>query len=318
MRPDKAFLAQDDLPLVSIITPSYNQGHFIQYTINSIRKQTYPRLEHIIVDGASTDNTLDVIRANEGSYNMRWLSEPDDGMYDAINKGLQLAFGDIIAYLNCDDMYFPWSAASAVQALRDTPLIYGDVVRLDLEAGTTTLASIPPFISAYYRALGFIFQPAVFFRRDVLERMGPFDQQLRYLGDVEYWLRCDKHGIKPKKLWECLAIERMHAGSQNSRLSQKLKEEETRVRQRYASWNTRFTFPYYLFRNLYWRVVFIFLTSPRLPGWRQLKQSGAVTMGWRQYFQQITPRRFKSGASFQPYLRAERIKQLSAAPPDEA
>src|SRR4030067_3134955 len=98
-------MAKQDLPLVSIITPSLNQGEFIEETILSVKNQTYENIEHIIVDGGSTDDTLNILKKYAGSYRMRWLSEPDNGMYQAINKGMRLANGEILAYLNSDDLY---------------------------------------------------------------------------------------------------------------------------------------------------------------------------------------------------------------------
>ena len=93
-------------PKILIVTPCYNAERYIEYCIKSIKSQSYTNFEHIIVDGGSTDGTLDIIRKYEGSYNMRWLSEPDDGMYDAITKGFALSSGDIYAWLNSDDMGF--------------------------------------------------------------------------------------------------------------------------------------------------------------------------------------------------------------------
>ncbi len=110
-----------ELPLVSIVTPSLNQGRFIQETILSVKDQTYPNIEHIIVDGGSTDGTLDIIKKYEGTYKMRWVSEPDSGQSDAINKGWRMAKGEILAYLNSDDTYMPWAVETAVELFSEHP-----------------------------------------------------------------------------------------------------------------------------------------------------------------------------------------------------
>ena len=95
-------------PRISIVTPSYNQGQFIEETIRSVLQQGYPNLEYIIIDGGSTDNSVEIIKKYE-EYLTYWVSEPDDGQYDAINKGFSRATGEIMAWLNSDDMYVPWT-----------------------------------------------------------------------------------------------------------------------------------------------------------------------------------------------------------------
>ena len=162
-------------PLVSIVTPSFNQGAFIKDCIESIAAQTYHNIEHIVVDGESTDETLDVLRRYEGNYNMRWLSEPDGGMYEAINKGLRQARGEIVAYLNCDDLYFPWSVATAVEALTrlpDVDLIYGDLLNVDAGSKNGILVFYPPFNYGFLRRSGVLGQPTIFWRRSAYEAMG--------------------------------------------------------------------------------------------------------------------------------------------------
>ena len=123
-----------ELHLVSIVTPSLNQGRFIEETILSIKNQSYPNIEHIIVDGGSTDNTLDIIKKYDGTYNMRWLSEPDEGQSDAINKGWKMSKGEIIAYLNSDDTYMPRAVETAVKFLTEHPdisMVYGGFNYID-------------------------------------------------------------------------------------------------------------------------------------------------------------------------------------------
>jgi len=103
-----------DIPLFSIITPSYNQGAFIEDTLIAVKNQNYPNIEHIIIDGGSTDDTLDVLRKYECTYNMRWISEPDRGQADAINKGFRMAKGEFITWLNSDDYYMHNEVISTV------------------------------------------------------------------------------------------------------------------------------------------------------------------------------------------------------------
>ena len=120
----------DPTPLVSIVTPSLNRADLIESTLRSVRSQSYPHVEHIVVDGGSTDGTLAVLRRYEGTYGLRWISEPDHGMYSAINKGLAMARGQVLAYLNSDDLYFPWTVETVVAAFRSHPeadLVHGDV-----------------------------------------------------------------------------------------------------------------------------------------------------------------------------------------------
>lgn len=108
---------QSPEPLVSIVTPSFNQGRFIEETILSVKNQNYPHIEHLIIDGGSTDETLDVIRRYEGTYNLRWVSEPDEGQADALNKGFRLARGEVLGWLNADDTYQPGAVRLAMALL---------------------------------------------------------------------------------------------------------------------------------------------------------------------------------------------------------
>ena len=96
-------------PLVSIITPTLNQGRTIGATLESVRRQTYSRIEHIVIDGGSSDSTSDILAAAHQASGLIWRSEPDRGMYDAVNKGLRLATGEIVGYLNSDDLLLPWA-----------------------------------------------------------------------------------------------------------------------------------------------------------------------------------------------------------------
>lgn len=122
----------DKCPLVSIVTPSYNQGRYIEKTIRSVLNQDYPDLEYIVVDGGSTDHTLDILRKYEGR--IRWVSERDGGQSEAVNKGFRMSRGEILGWLNSDDTYCPGAVRQAVTFLMEHPsvaMVYGDGYEID-------------------------------------------------------------------------------------------------------------------------------------------------------------------------------------------
>jgi glycosyltransferase involved in cell wall biosynthesis len=226
-------------PFVSIVTPTLNQARYIQQTIQSIRAQTYTNVEHIVIDGGSTDETLDILREHEHSYRMRWVSEPDEGMYDAINKGLRMARGEILAYLNSDDLYFPWTVDVVVSAFRGDKgagLVYGDALRLDDSVGSVAPWFQPPFNWTDMIAVGSLVQPTVFLRRRLLDTVGTFDASLRYVGDLDYWLRVgDVESIV--RIDEMLAVDRVHpeAASVVARVDMEAEDRAIRRRHRRPS-----------------------------------------------------------------------------------
>ena len=225
-----------DLPLVSIVTPTLNQGRFIEQTIRSISGQTYDRFEHIVVDGGSTDETLDILRGFEGSYPLRWTSGPDRGMYDAINKGFAMARGEIVAYLNSDDLYFPWTLDLVVRALASTPeadFVFGDFLQINDVTGRRRLMWQMPFDLDYIQRTGFLAQPAVFWRRRAHEELGGFDTSLRYVADCDFWMRAGS-AHKFVKVNDVLAIDREHGDSLRQTGAKALDEELMRVRSRYV------------------------------------------------------------------------------------
>jgi glycosyltransferase involved in cell wall biosynthesis len=179
----------EELPLVSVVTPSLNQGRYVEETIRSVADQDYPRVEHIVVDGGSTDGTLEIL----GRYpQVRWTSEPDEGQADAIAKGFRHAKGAILAWLNSDDLYLPGAIAAAVEALSREPcgLVYGGWRQID-EHGAT-LKDVPAKPWDYPMLLeqaNFVPQPSSFFTREAYETVGGIDTRYRYAMDHDLWLR---------------------------------------------------------------------------------------------------------------------------------
>lgn len=202
-------------PLFSIVTPTMNRMGLLEQTVASLRAQTFQDFEHIIVDGGSTDGTLDFLRGLEGSHPLRWISEPDEGMFQAINKGLRMARGELVAYLNSDDLYFPWTLDVMAQTFRARPsadFVYGDALNIDDETGVTRIYWMPPFDLDYVRRFRCLLQPVVFWRRAVHDRIGYFDEKAPLVADCEFWMRAGA-GFRFVKINEFVAIERDHAGT---------------------------------------------------------------------------------------------------------
>jgi glycosyltransferase involved in cell wall biosynthesis len=219
-------------PLVSIVTPTFNQGHLIAETLRSVRRQTYPTIEHIVVDAGSTDGTLDTLRDAEGTYRMSFTSEPDNGMYDAINKGMARAGGEIVSYLNSDDLLLPWAVEVAVAALRDTPeagLVYGDALALDDRTRRLDLRLQVPLDTARLARFGSLAQPSVFWRRSVTESLGGFNTDLQFVGDLDLWLRLSSATVV-RQLDEVLSVYRVHDAAKTIASEQAMRLEEDRVR----------------------------------------------------------------------------------------
>ena len=234
------------LPLVSIITPSYNQGEFIEDAILSVKNQRYQNIEHIIVDGASSDNTLAIIKKYEGTYNLRWVSEPDNGPVEADNKGIAEAQGEILVLFDADCLYFPWTVSVVAEYFKQHPeveLIYGDIIYMDLATGMNWLAFCPQFSLPFLRRSGTLPTPAAFFCESVVEKVGLLDENLRWGADYEYWIRVSEQ-CEVLKIEEFLAVDRLHPERRRVRLRQQIHRETKRVRQRYGGTKGMMKYPF--------------------------------------------------------------------------
>ena len=202
-------------PKISIVTPSYNQGKFIEETILSVLNQNYPNLEYIVIDGGSIDNSVEVIKKyqNRIAY---WVSERDRGQSHAVNKGFKRANGDIIGWLNSDDTYLPQCFKHVVKAFREIPdsdAVYGNFVQTDEK--DKVLRKRHVFSRFRYETLLFhpyLGQPAVFFRKKVLHKVGYLDENLSYAMDWDFLLRM-KRRCKMVYINHFLATYRLHTGS---------------------------------------------------------------------------------------------------------
>ena len=182
---------------VSIVTPSLDQGQFIEETIRSVLLQGYPDLEFIIMDGGSRDGSVDIIRKYE-SHLTYWVSEPDEGQADAIAKGWRMCSGDVLAYLNSDDIYLPGAVATAVDFLNRHPeigVVYGECFMTDPAGKRLELYPTAPFDYDEVVEKGFnpIPQPSTFMSRAVIDRIGLPDPELHFAMDLDLWLRAGLH-----------------------------------------------------------------------------------------------------------------------------
>jgi len=213
------------IPRISIITPSYNQGHFIEETIQSVLQQNYPDLEYIIVDGGSTDNTVEIINQYKSQI-AYWISEKDNGQTHAINKGLAVATGEIIAYINSDDYYLPGTFFKVAEAFQNSPeidLLHGRC-RYVNEAGEKigeqfgniqSFEEIIDLWGVWWQKRQFV-QPEVFWSRRITDRIGTFNEALHYVMDYDYWCRILRAGGKVKRIEQELACFRFTANQKSN------------------------------------------------------------------------------------------------------
>jgi len=232
----------ETLPKITVITPSFNQDDYIEQTINSVLNQDYPNLEYIVMDGGSTDGTLDILKKYDGK--LLWRSERDRGQSHAINKGLHMARGDIIAFLNSDDLYEPGSLfkvgrffmtypdANWVTGKCRTVDLNGDEIRKAITLYKNTWLKLRSY--GVLSVLNYISQPATFWSRRVNKLVGGFDESLRYAMDYDYWLRVGGRF----KLWvldDCLACFRVHPTSKAGSSAHAQFEAEFQIAKRYIT-----------------------------------------------------------------------------------
>jgi len=224
------------LPLVSIITPSFNQAEYLEATIKSVLEQSYPHIEYIIMDGGSTDGSLDIIKKHQSRITA-WVSEPDKGQTEAINKGFSRATGDILAWINSDDTYAnPNAVADAVNFLIANPemaMVYADCDFIDEQGkGIGKFAARQTDYAKLRSGYVHIPQQTMFFRAKYWKELGPLDPSFYFAMDYDLWVRIAKHApIKylPGKTW---ANFRIHSSSKTNVNDERGWQEMLRVHYR--------------------------------------------------------------------------------------
>ena len=218
------------MKLVSIITPSFNQAAFLEQTLRSVLEQDHPNNEYIVIDGASTDGSVELIQKYQDRLAF-WVSEKDSGQAEAINKGLARATGDIVAWINSDDFYFPGAIASAVKVFETHPeagLVYGDTVAVDEKGEFIHFPKYAQWSLEDLLTFNIIGQPAVFMRRDVLLKAGFLDPSFHFLLDHQLWIRMASHApmVYVPERW---AAGRFHESAKNVAQAEKFGEEAFRI-----------------------------------------------------------------------------------------
>ena len=238
---DMDFLSRDDLPMISVITPSFNQGEFIEQTIRSVLLQNYPRFEYFVMDGGSNDNTKSVLE-KYSSWITEWKSETDNGQSHAINKGFAKSSGDIVAWINADDIYLPNTFLSVIKAAIEYPsagFFYGHWSEINSEGIVqATVSSRAPTVLNLLRSVkSYIAQPTLFFRKAALEEVGFVDENLHMVMDFELLLRLLSK-YQPAQVNNILASYRVHPDTKTNTMDLLAWQEREKVFRRSVSSKT--------------------------------------------------------------------------------
>ncbi len=201
---------------ISIVTPSYNQGGFLEQTIQSVLGQGYPDLEYIIMDGGSTDNSTDIIKQYEPHLTY-WQSTRDNGQADAINKGFARATGDILCWLNSDDMYLPGTLEAVSRYLSEKDedtlqIVFGNCLHMNMINRKEAFGSDVVHAYETHDILlnDFIIQPSSFWTRKTFEKVGPLDEDMNYGFDWDWFIRAEKEGVVFRPVDDFFSVYRVH------------------------------------------------------------------------------------------------------------
>jgi glycosyltransferase involved in cell wall biosynthesis len=248
-------------PCVSIITPSYNQGQFLEETVRSVLLQGYPNLEYIIIDGGSTDNSVEVIKKYE-SHITYWTSEKDKGQAHAINKGLNTSSGTILGWINSDDLYTRDTLRKVIQAFykhQHCTLVHGDRILINENSEVTGCSLLTPFrpkTNSYNIA-----SETVFWKRNAMEKTGLLKEDLQFAMDLEFFCRLYLHG-QFLKLNEYLGYFRCYSFNKSSTIAHIGLEEAT------EEWESIFGSKFTMQKGKTSRLALLksFITNPQLAG----------------------------------------------------
>jgi glycosyltransferase involved in cell wall biosynthesis len=225
---------------ISIVTPSLNQGAFLAEALNSVRLQRYAKIEHLVIDGGSTDSTLALLRARTGPEwaHLKWSSAQDGGQSQAINKGLRLASGQIVGWLNSDDRYRSECFERVVEAFDRHPevdIFYGDYTFIDGKGNLTCIRreiAFNYFVLLYHSS--FIHSTSAFFRRRIFDEGNWLDERMHYAMDYEFFLRLADKGYRIRHLPAVLADFRQHPASKTFAFARRQRAEMRRATETFS------------------------------------------------------------------------------------
>lgn len=224
-------------PKITIITPSYNQAAYLERTILSVLNQNYPNLEYMVIDGGSTDGSVEIIKKYE-KWLAYWVSEKDHGQVDAINKGLRRATGEWIGFQNSDDVYAPYAFDTVAQTAAQHPqssIIYGHLLIIDKNDNIIEqLKTVPYSLMAQVVEGMQIHNQSWFFKKELVEKVGVFDERYRFAFDYEvvtrYTFSAQTYPVQAQNLWGAL---RKHEDTKTSNIAHIGKEEHRQIKQSY-------------------------------------------------------------------------------------
>ena len=215
-------------PKISVITPSFNQGQFFEETIQSVLGQCYPNLEYIVIDGGSTDKTVEIIKKYSDKITY-WVSESDSGQANAINKGLKMATGDIICWLNSDDMFLPGTLNYISQQLdiKKPQIIIGNSIHFNSNNEIFWGSNVIKSKLIYeLNIVDYIIQPSSFWTKKTLEQVGFLNEELHFAFDWEWFLRAENNQIEITADSKYFSIYRIHAGHKSGQKNNNTRERE--------------------------------------------------------------------------------------------
>jgi len=230
------------LPKITVVTPSFNQGHFLEQTILSVLGQNYPNLEYIIMDGGSTDSSVDVIKKYESKL-AYWVSEKDNGQAHAINKGFERATGNILCWLNSDDMYMPGIFSFVAKELDSSKamILAGSSIRyMETEKGLLTAAHaiVSDHDELSLKDVDYLMQPSTFWTRNVWQQVGKLNEKLFYTFDWDWFIRAEKLNLLIKTTNRTMSVYRIHGIQKTRAGGDKRNLEIIDLYNRYAPENT--------------------------------------------------------------------------------
>lgn len=273
-RPDEA-----KPPLITVLTPTFNRSEMLKLTLASVRMQSYGAIEHIVIDGGSTDGTLAVLRNAEALWGTRWISQSDGGMYEALNKGLKMANGSVVGWVNSDDWLLPWTcssvAANMMQIAYDHA-VYGDVLSTTPGKDMARASIYGRFNRRGLATVTTLAQPTVFWPLAATSKAGLLDTfTYRQIADCEYWLRLSKT-IPFMKMRDFMAIVVNHPETKRQSLADQIRVEFSILRDSNRPANC--CRPWERTKNaLRWRWELALLVSGR--GWGGSRDSPLVDIG---------------------------------------